>query len=101
MFGNWLNGVSKCDKARIRIGIAALCWSIWTSRNDMVFNKQKSTNFLQVIRRAAHWIHLWAFLLPEEQREHMDSGCNRLLTVAQDCFFRATGWRHISRLSNG
>jgi hypothetical protein len=101
MFGNWLNGVSKCDKARIRIGIAALCWSIWTSRNDMVFNKQKSTNFLQVIRRAAHWIHLWAFLLPEEQREHMASGCNRLLMVAQDCFFRATGWRYISRLSNG
>jgi hypothetical protein len=65
MFGKWLNGVNKHDKARIRIGISALCWSIWTCRNDMVFNKQKSTNFLQVIRRAAHWIQLWALLLPE------------------------------------
>jgi hypothetical protein len=101
MFGKWLNGVSKHGKARIRIGISALCWSIWTCRNDMVFNKQKSTNFLQVIRRAAHWIQLWALLLPEDQREDMVTGCNRLLTVVRDFFFQATGWRHISRISNG
>jgi hypothetical protein len=49
MFGNWLNGVNKQDKARIRIGISAVCWSIWTTRNDITFNKQTGTNFLQVI----------------------------------------------------
>lgn len=32
MFGNWLNGVNKLDKDRIRIGISALCWSIWQVR---------------------------------------------------------------------
>jgi hypothetical protein len=51
MFGNWLNGVDKMDKARIRIGVSALCWSIWTCKNDFIFNKQKGTIFLQVIRR--------------------------------------------------
>jgi hypothetical protein len=56
MFGNWLNGVPKMDKANIRMGVSALCWAIWTSRNDLVFNKKKGTNFLQVIRRALHWI---------------------------------------------
>jgi hypothetical protein len=54
MFGNWLNGVHKLDKNRIRIGISAVCWSIWTNRNDIIFNRQKGTNFLQVIRRAAY-----------------------------------------------
>ena len=39
MFGNWLNGVNKQDKARLRIGVSALCWSIWTCRNNIVFNK--------------------------------------------------------------
>jgi hypothetical protein len=39
MFGNWLNGVTKIDKAKIRIGVLALCWAIWISRNDIVFNK--------------------------------------------------------------
>jgi hypothetical protein len=101
MFGNWLNGVKKLDKARIRIGISAICWPIWTSRNDIIFDKQKGTNFLQVIRRAAYWIQQWALLLPEDQRETMVTGCNRLLTVTQDFFFLATGWRHTSRLQNG
>jgi hypothetical protein len=29
MFGNWLNGVPKKDKNKIRIGISAICWTIW------------------------------------------------------------------------
>ena len=82
MFGNWLNGVQKEDKARIRIGVAAICWSIWTSRNDLIFNKKTGTNFLQVILRAIHWIQQWAYLQPEDQRQPMASGCNRLLKVA-------------------
>jgi hypothetical protein len=100
MFGKWLNGVGKTDKAKIRIGISAVCWSIWTSRNDMIFNKQTGINFLQVIRRAAYWIQQWAFLLPEDQRDSLATGCNRLLTVTQDFYFQATGWRHTSRLKD-
>jgi hypothetical protein len=101
MFGNWLNGVNKKDKFYIRIGVSAICWSIWTSRNDIIFNKQKGTNFLQVILRAAHWLQTWACLLPADQRDTMATGCNRLLEVTQDCYFQATGWRHISRILDG
>jgi hypothetical protein len=87
MFGKWLNGVGKTDKAKIRIGISAVCWSIWTSRNDMIFNKQTGINFLQVIRRATYWIQQWAFLPPEHQRESMVTECNRLLMVTHDFYF--------------
>jgi hypothetical protein len=58
VFGNWLNGMPTDVKARIRIGISALCWSIWTYQNNIIFNKQNNINFLQVIRLVAHWIHL-------------------------------------------
>jgi hypothetical protein len=51
-----------------------------------VFDKQKGTNFLQVIWLAAHWIQSWSLLLPD-QREPMVTGCNRLLTVAHDFYF--------------
>jgi hypothetical protein len=74
MFGNWLNGVDRNDKARTRIGVSALCWLIWTCRNSIVFDKQKGTNFLQVIRLATHWIESWFLLLPEVQRELMVTG---------------------------
>jgi hypothetical protein len=48
MFGNWLNGVPKMDKANIRMGVSALCWAIWTSRNDLVFNKKKELIFCRL-----------------------------------------------------
>src|SRR4051812_9467764 len=38
MFDNCLHGVDKQNKSRIRIGVSALCWSIWNTRNDFVFN---------------------------------------------------------------
>jgi hypothetical protein len=46
MFENWWVGVNIKDKARIHIGISVLCWSIWTTRNGIVF--------LYVIIRADH-----------------------------------------------
>jgi hypothetical protein len=81
MFGNW-DGTDKIDKAMIRIGVSALCWSIWNCRNDIIFNKKNSTNFLQVIHTMVHWIQLWRYLLPEDHRESMISGCNRFQMVA-------------------
>ena len=41
LFGNWLNGVAKKDKAHIRVGVCALLWAIWNVRNGCIFNKKK------------------------------------------------------------
>ena len=101
MFSNWSNGVDKRNKARIRIGVSALCWSIWNCRNNIIFNNQLGTNFLQVIRMAVHWIQLWSNLLPEDQREPMVIGCSRLLTVAQNFYFLATRWHLTRRITDG
>jgi hypothetical protein len=47
IFGNWLNGIVKKTKARIRVGVCALVWAIWNCRNDVVFNRVQKPNFLQ------------------------------------------------------
>jgi hypothetical protein len=39
IFGNWLNEIDMKTEARIRIGVSALCWSIWNYRNNIIFNK--------------------------------------------------------------
>ena len=99
MFGNWLNGIDKLTKARIRIGVAAICWSIRNCRNNVVFNRSKIFHILQVINMAAHWIQLWAYLLLSDQREFIVTGCTRLLMVAQDIFGGAS-WQHINRIKD-
>jgi len=54
MFGNWLRGVDQKTKNRIRIGVSAICWSIWNCRNDIVFNRKDNFHVLQVIHTAVH-----------------------------------------------
>jgi hypothetical protein len=76
MFGNWLNGIDKDTKARIRMGVSAVCWAIWNCQNNIIFNKQTGFNFLQVIRMAAHGIHLWSYILLVGQRDPMAIGCS-------------------------
>ena len=97
MFGNWLNGMDKQTKARIRIGVSAICWSIWNCRNNLVFNRSSNFHIMQVIHMTAHWIQLWAYLLPMDQRELMVTGSTRLLMVAQE-FFSRVMWQHVRRL---
>jgi hypothetical protein len=45
MFGNWLNRINKKDKTRIRIDVLALCWSMWTCKNMIVFEQTETRLF--------------------------------------------------------
>ena len=97
LFTNWLTGVDKKTKARIRIGACAFVWAIWICRNDIVFNKVGASHFLQVVHKALYWIHMWSFLLTEDQRVLMNIGCNRLLAVVRATLSHS-GWLHTRRL---
>lgn len=98
LFGDWLRGIDPKIAAHIRVGVCALLWAIWNCRNDVAFNRQTLTNFLQVIFRASTWIRTWSLLSPADRREHMAFGCNRWETVARDTYNRF-GWRSTLRLS--
>jgi hypothetical protein len=51
LFGPWLRSFSKKQRNLVVIGVAALCWAIWISRNDLVFNKSQFVSILQVVFR--------------------------------------------------
>uniref|UniRef100_A0A453ELD5 Uncharacterized protein n=1 Tax=Aegilops tauschii subsp. strangulata TaxID=200361 RepID=A0A453ELD5_AEGTS len=48
LFGTWLNGVDIHIAKHIRIGICALLWAIWNTRNDMIFNGTTFTFFCRL-----------------------------------------------------
>lgn len=98
MFGNWLNGIDKKTRTRIRVGVSAFLCAIWNCRNDNVLNKSGAVHYLQVINRAVYWIHMWSSLLPSHQRGHMDIGCARLMAVVR-AIFSWGGWLHYKRLN--
>jgi hypothetical protein len=49
MFNGWLNGIKKKLMYKIMVGASALCWAIWLSRNEMVFNNTRVVTPMQVI----------------------------------------------------
>jgi hypothetical protein len=95
LFGNWLAGVAKKDKAQIRVGVCALLWAIWNIRNDYIFNNAKSSSFMEVIPLATHCIRMWFYLQPMDKRENLATGCSRLERVARDIY----SWCFVLRLT--
>ena len=62
MFENWLVGVNKKTKELIFVGASAVCWALWLSRNEMVFDRSPLKSYLQVLFRATYWLRKWAQL---------------------------------------
>jgi hypothetical protein len=68
---------SKFD--RVGAAAAALCWAIWLSRNDVVFNSTKSNSSMQVT--GIYWIRSWLLLFKEfkdVERNVLKTGCRNL-----------------------
>jgi len=100
MFNGWLIGLNKKRMYKILVGASAVCWAIWLSRNDMVFNNSRAATPLQVIFRGTHWIRFWALLQKENERPQVTLGCRVLETTAME-FFASNGWSFSYRISNG
>ena len=96
IFGNWLHGIDKRDRAHIRVGAIILLWSLWLCRNNVVFNAKQSSP-MQVIYQCAHLLRAWSTLQKPEHRGLFMEVCLRLEQVAKE-IFTPHGWRHNLRL---
>ena len=90
VFGNWLHGIDRKYKTIIRVGVIAVIWSLWLSRNDKVFN-DKDVSRLQVLYRCTSILRSWSTLQQEGHRGLFTEACSRLEEVARDIFTHH-GW---------
>lgn len=97
IFTTWLNEVDVRVSKLIRIGICALLWAIWNTRNNIIFNGKKFNNFLQVIFRTTSWIRTWSLLNHVDSRDIIAIGCNQWEMAARVIFNRF-GWSASNRL---
>jgi hypothetical protein len=86
IFGSWLLGLDLKTKNLVITGVSALCWAIWISRNNLVFDNVQSMTYLQVLFRGTHPANL------------IRNACIRLETVAMQFFFAFHGWSFTNRI---
>ena len=59
LFGVWASGLLPRSRNLLLTVASAICWAIWLSRNDVVFNKSSPKSCLQVTFRATYWCRFW------------------------------------------
>lgn len=97
MFGPWVHNCPRKYRSHVLIGAIAVCWAVWMSRNDIVFNKSSSHNALQVLFRATYWIRCWSKMSKEEEGEVLRKGCQQIEVTAMEMLNRC-GWKHRNRI---
>jgi hypothetical protein len=72
---SWLQNIPTDDKKLILVGAGAMCWFIWLSQNDVVFNKSPICSFMQIIFKGTHWTQMWSLFQKEDKRNILKSVC--------------------------
>ncbi|CAN6182020.1 unnamed protein product [Urochloa humidicola] len=98
MFNGWLSGINRKLKSQILAGASAMCWAIWISRNDVVFDKGLVPSYLQVLFRGTYWTRFWSLLQKVDDRPAASMGCRMLESAAMEVF-AAHGWRFRNRIT--
>jgi hypothetical protein len=81
----------------VLVRMAAFCWALWISRNDLVFHKSQLKSILQVMFRGTYWIRSWAILSKEDGMVILKKGCRLLETMALEIFHKS-GWNTRRRI---
>lgn len=93
-FSGWIKTFPKQDKKMVLVGIAAMFWSLWRSRNDICFNRRNVTDPMTIVKMMCAWIADWSFLQIKEPKSRMLTVGARLLEqVASEAFRASQGWR--------
>jgi hypothetical protein len=92
VFGGWVQGMNDKDRKILLVGVGDMLWSIWLSRNDIVFNKTSILSYMQVIFRATYWTRTWLVFQKEENQVLLQSACRWMETLTMDIFVKHGWW---------
>lgn len=96
VFGSWLQKVRLRSKNLILTGVIIVCWAIWFSRNDIIFNSERS-NVSGYSFQGHTGIKFWALLQKEEDQCTISEACRVLESTTMEIFTK-NGWRFNNRL---
>ena len=101
MGSSWLQEFDKETKAKIYVGAIAICWALWISRNDVVFDKKPIITYLQVLFRGTYWCRFWGLLQRREEDIVRIKVACRTLEVSMMQIFAKHGWSFRNRITSG
>jgi len=84
-------------KYRILVGASVICWAVWLTLSDILFDKVLAPSYLQItFSRVTRY---WFLLQKEEDRQLMKVGFIIIETAVMEIFARY-GWRFSNRIAH-
>ena len=78
----WCDRWLPLDRKYHVLGVSAICWAIWKSRNKACFDKIIIKSPLDIICHMCALMKYWAGLFAEPDREQLIEGINTMLRLA-------------------
>ena len=98
LFNRWTKMASKDHNSLLLTAASALCWAVWITRNEVVFDKCRPKSLLQLLFKGTHWLRQWARLQRCDDRRDQLVLAGQHLEKSALHFFGSNGWlsnRHI------
>jgi hypothetical protein len=99
LFNHWSKRGGTIHNLNSLTAAAALCWSLWISRNEIVFDKCTPKTFMQVLFRGTYWLRQWAKLQHHEDRQQELVDACRVLEASCLQLFLSFGWSSAFRIT--
>jgi hypothetical protein len=64
------------------VGLAAICWGLWQTRNAVYFEKKKIRSPVEIICLASSYLIYWAGLQKDEDKASIEMGAEALKEAA-------------------
>ena len=81
-FWQWVATLLPNRKQFHIIGLAAICWAIWTTRNKCCFEKKSIRSPTEIVCSASSFLKYWAGLQSGQNKEELETGAAALLKTA-------------------
>jgi hypothetical protein len=89
----WLKGFGRKKRNLTSVGVAAVPWTIWKTRNLACFESKWPNEPIDVLNRVVYWIKLWSDLQVKEcTKLELELGARVLERVAAEVFQARRGW---------
>ena len=73
------------------IGLAAFCWAIWKTRNNICFEKKLISSPTEIVCLASSFLNYWAGLQAGQSKEELERGAATILKTALHFHTQAYG----------
>lgn len=98
VIGTWLSGYDKNMKNLLMVGISAVVWAIWKTRNRACFDNVLPKTPTEVVYLVCNLIESWALLQKlEANRRRLELGARLVKQVADDVYNSRFGWKPCTR----